>query len=81
MVRPGLTPRPGLLPLFGLSHGPVYKRRMAKSSRPDYPLPVLITATDALDAFCQRMHGETFITVDTEFMREQIGRASCRERV
>ena len=44
---------------------------MAKSSRPDYPLPVLITATDALDAFCQRMHGETFITVDTEFMRER----------
>jgi ribonuclease D len=44
---------------------------MAKSSRPDYPLPVLITTTEALVAFCQRMHGETFVTVDTEFMRER----------
>jgi ribonuclease D len=44
---------------------------MAKASRPDYPLPVLITATDVLDAFCQRMHAETFVTVDTEFMRER----------
>jgi len=44
---------------------------MAKTSRSDYPLPVLITTTDALDAFCQRMHGETFVTVDTEFMRER----------
>ena len=44
---------------------------MAKPSRPDFPPPVLITATDALDAFCQRMRGETFVTVDTEFMRER----------
>ena len=44
---------------------------MAKPSRPEFPLPALITTTDALDAFCQRMHGETFITVDTEFMRER----------
>jgi ribonuclease D len=44
---------------------------MAKTSRPDFPPPVLITATDALDAFCQRMRGETFVTVDTEFMRER----------
>src|SRR6201747_2543542 len=56
---------------FGLSPAPVYKCRMAKPSRPDYPLPVLITTTDALQAFCQRMHGETFVTVDTEFMRER----------
>ena len=44
---------------------------MARPSRPDYPLPVLITTTAALNAFCQRMHGETFVTVDTEFMRER----------
>jgi ribonuclease D len=44
---------------------------MAKPSRPDFPPPALITATEELDAFCQRMHGETFVTVDTEFMRER----------
>jgi ribonuclease D len=44
---------------------------MARPSRPDYPLPSLITTTDELDAFCQRMRGETFVTVDTEFMRER----------
>jgi ribonuclease D len=31
----------------------------------------LITATDDLAAFCQRMHQERFVTVDTEFMRER----------
>lgn len=31
----------------------------------------LITTTDALDAFCQRLAGAGFITVDTEFMREK----------
>jgi ribonuclease D len=44
---------------------------MAKSSRSEFSLPVLITTTEALEAFCQRMHGETFVTVDTEFMRER----------
>ena len=44
---------------------------MARSSRPDFPLPALITRTDDLEAFCQRMRGETFVTVDTEFMRER----------
>ncbi|MDB5399258.1 MAG: ribonuclease [Acetobacteraceae bacterium] len=44
---------------------------MARPSHPDYPLPSLITTTDELDAFCQRMRGETFVTVDTEFMRER----------
>jgi ribonuclease D len=44
---------------------------MARPSRPDFSLPVLITATDALEAFCQRMRSETFVTVDTEFMRER----------
>jgi ribonuclease D len=49
----------------------VYNQNMAKPSRPNYPPPVLITTGDALNAFCQRMHGETFVTVDTEFMRER----------
>ncbi|MDR3530954.1 MAG: ribonuclease D [Rhodopila sp.] len=44
---------------------------MARPSRTDFPQPTLITTTDALDALCQRMHAEEFITVDTEFMRER----------
>ncbi len=44
---------------------------MPRSIRPDYPPPTLIATTAALDAFCQRMHAEAFITVDTEFMRER----------
>lgn len=44
---------------------------MARPSRPDFPPPTLITTTDALEAFCQRMRAEEFITVDTEFMRER----------
>ncbi|HEY0184419.1 MAG TPA: ribonuclease D [Rhodopila sp.] len=44
---------------------------MARPFRPDFPPPALITTTEQLDAFCQRMHGETFVTVDTEFMRER----------
>src|SRR6195952_3857846 len=44
---------------------------MARPSRSDFPPPVLITTTEQLDAFCQRMHGEKFVAVDTEFMRER----------
>ena len=44
---------------------------MARPSRTDFPPPVLIAATSRLDEFCQRMSGETFVTVDTEFMRER----------
>jgi ribonuclease D len=44
---------------------------MARPLRPDFPPPTLIETTEALEAFCQRMQGETFITVDTEFMRER----------
>ncbi len=43
---------------------------MARSSRPDFPPPTLISDTDALDALCRRLRGETFVTIDTEFMRE-----------
>lgn len=44
---------------------------MAHPVRTNFPPPALITGTDALHAFCQRMLGEEFITVDTEFMRER----------
>jgi ribonuclease D len=44
---------------------------MAKPTRPEYPPPVLINSTAQLDALCQRMRGEIFVTVDTEFMRER----------
>lgn len=35
------------------------------------PTPVLITETVALAALCARLRTETFVTVDTEFMRER----------
>ncbi len=44
---------------------------MSRPSHPDFPPPVLITTTAGVDAFCQRMQAETFIAVDTEFMRER----------
>src|SRR5271163_453841 len=44
---------------------------MARPSHNDFPPPVLIATTSRLDEFCQRMSGETFVTVDTEFMRER----------
>lgn len=44
---------------------------MARPSRPEFPPPTLISTTTELEAFCQRMHTEVFITVDTEFMRER----------
>nr|WP_294502531.1 ribonuclease D [uncultured Rhodopila sp.] len=44
---------------------------MPRSTRPAFPPPTLISTTTDLEAFCQRMHAEAFITVDTEFMRER----------
>src|SRR3954464_8042059 len=44
---------------------------MARPARPEFSPPTLITTTAELEAFCQRMHAEAFITVDTEFMRER----------
>ncbi|MDB5373039.1 MAG: Ribonuclease, partial [Belnapia sp.] len=35
------------------------------------PIPALITTTAALAALCERLRAETFVTVDTEFMRER----------
>jgi len=34
-------------------------------------IPALVTSTDALAALCERLAGERFVTVDTEFMRER----------
>jgi len=56
---------------FGLSTTAVYKCRMPRPVRPDFPPPNLITTTFELAAFCQRMRAERFIAVDTEFMRER----------
>jgi ribonuclease D len=44
---------------------------MPRSPRPEFPAPVLIAATDQLAALCERLRGEAFVTVDTEFMRER----------
>ena len=44
---------------------------MSRPPRPSFPDPVLIADTEALRAACERLHGEKFVTVDTEFMRER----------
>jgi ribonuclease D len=44
---------------------------MSRVPRPGFPPPALIATTEALDAVCQRLAGEAFVTVDTEFMRER----------
>ncbi|MBN9560093.1 MAG: ribonuclease D [Alphaproteobacteria bacterium] len=44
---------------------------MARSARPDFPPPALITTTEALEELCARLRRERFVTVDTEFMRER----------
>jgi ribonuclease D len=44
---------------------------MSRSSRSAFPPPVLISTTPELAAFCERLGGESFVTVDTEFMRER----------
>jgi ribonuclease D len=36
-----------------------------------FPPPALVTTTAELDALCQRLRAERFVTVDTEFMRER----------
>jgi ribonuclease D len=45
--------------------------RAAVAMRPNAPPVALIKSTDALAAFCDRLSGESFVTVDTEFMRER----------
>jgi ribonuclease D len=44
---------------------------MPRHSVPVFPPPTVITDTAALAALCQRLAGEEFVTVDTEFMRER----------
>ena len=44
---------------------------MSRIPRPDFPAPILITTTEALDALCARLRTEAVVTVDTEFMRER----------
>src|SRR5271166_1987009 len=44
---------------------------MPRRQTPDLPAPALIETTDDLAALCERLAGETFVTVDTEFMRER----------
>lgn len=44
---------------------------MRKPKPAPFPAPELITTTAALAAVCERLRGERFVTVDTEFMRER----------
>ena len=44
---------------------------MARPQIPDFPPPTVVTDTDTLTALCERLARETFVTVDTEFMRER----------
>jgi ribonuclease D len=44
---------------------------MSRPPRENFASPVLITDTDALSALCDRLRTETYVTVDTEFMRER----------
>ena len=44
---------------------------MSRQPRAEFPLPDFITTTEALQALCDRLRTETFVTVDTEFMRER----------
>ncbi|MEI7710116.1 MAG: ribonuclease D [Rhodospirillales bacterium] len=44
---------------------------MSRSPRPGHRPPALVTTSEALAALCQRLRLETFVTVDTEFMRER----------
>ena len=44
---------------------------MPRPPRAGFPPPSLIATTDALQALCDRLAAEEFVTVDTEFMRER----------
>ena len=44
---------------------------MPRKPSPVFPTPVLITDTATLIALCARLRTETFVTIDTEFMRER----------
>ena len=44
---------------------------MPRKPSPDFPTPVLITDTEALTELCTRLRTQSFVTIDTEFMRER----------
>lgn len=44
---------------------------MPRQHRAEFPAPTLIADTEALAALCARLREESFVTVDTEFMRER----------
>jgi ribonuclease D len=44
---------------------------MPRPPRAGFPPPTLIATTEALQALCDRLAAEEFVTVDTEFMRER----------
>ena len=44
---------------------------MARSATPEFPPARLISSTQELEAALAPFHNESFVTVDTEFMREQ----------
>src|ERR1700755_1917261 len=44
---------------------------MPPPPRAGFPQPKLIESTEALQALCDRLAAEQFVTVDTEFMRER----------
>jgi ribonuclease D len=44
---------------------------MPRPPRVGFPPPTLIATTEALQALCDRLASEEFVTVDTEFMRER----------
>ncbi|MBV9812705.1 MAG: ribonuclease D [Acetobacteraceae bacterium] len=44
---------------------------MSRAVWANHPPPVLISSTAELEALCERLAAESFVTVDTEFMRER----------
>jgi ribonuclease D len=48
----------------------MYERRMTQLDAP-FPTPVFITTTAELDALCDRLATEPYVTIDTEFIREK----------
>ncbi|MGI4807365.1 MAG: ribonuclease D [Janthinobacterium lividum] len=44
---------------------------MPRKPSTDFAAPVLITDTETLNALCARLRAESFVAIDTEFMRER----------
>ncbi len=43
----------------------------AARNRPEFPTPQLLTTSAELAAVCERLRNETFVAIDTEFIRER----------